>query len=199
MLRRSSLLPAWASLAAGLVAIAAPFLVQSTLFDPPWLLWLGLGEALPNTVDWRPLLPWAGVVLLGLGIARLPGALAWLTSPVRWRARSAPSRAACFAGQHSLAIYLLHQLILYPPGLGGGRFGLIAPVPPPNADMSGFLSSCQHACVAEGRAADDCATGCGCVADAIGRSGDADRLATLTPSAGPSSSGSPTPAWGGEA
>ena len=65
--------PAWASLAIGLAAIAAPLLVRSTLFDPPWLLWIGLGEALPNTLDWRPLLPWAGVVFLGLGVARLAG------------------------------------------------------------------------------------------------------------------------------
>ena len=49
----------------------APLLIRSTLFDPPWLLWIGLGEALPNTLDWRPLLPWAGVVFLGLG-ARAP-------------------------------------------------------------------------------------------------------------------------------
>jgi len=62
--------PAWVSLAVGLAAIVAPILVHSRLFDPPWLLWLGLGEALPNTVDWRPLLPWAGVVLVGLGVAR---------------------------------------------------------------------------------------------------------------------------------
>ena len=64
--------PAWASLAMGFAAIAAPWLGRSTLFDPPWLLWLGLGEALPNTLDWRPLLPWAGVVFLGLGLTRLP-------------------------------------------------------------------------------------------------------------------------------
>jgi uncharacterized membrane protein len=174
-------LPAWASLAAGLIAIAAPFIVQSTLFDPPWLLWIGLGEALPNTIDWYPLLPWAGVVLLGLGIARLPGALPRLTSSARWRAKSAPSRAACLAGRHSLAIYLLHQLILFPLVWAVAASGLIATVPAPRADMSGFLSSCQRACVAEGRAASDCATGCQCVADAIGRSGDADRLATVTP------------------
>ena len=67
--------PAWASLAIGLAAIVAPFFIRSTLFDPPWLLWIGLGEALPNTLDWRPLLPWAGVVFLGLGAARLPGVM----------------------------------------------------------------------------------------------------------------------------
>ena len=64
---RSLRAPAWAILAVGLAAIVAPSLVHSTLFDPPWLLWLGLGEALPNTLDWRPLLPWAGVVFVGLG------------------------------------------------------------------------------------------------------------------------------------
>ncbi|HEY1454769.1 MAG TPA: heparan-alpha-glucosaminide N-acetyltransferase [Roseiarcus sp.] len=168
--------PAWASLAAGLAAIAAPFVVHSTLFDPPWLLWLGLGEALPNTLDWYPLLPWAGVVFLGLSLARTPGAIAGLTSPKRRRAKSAMSRAVCFAGRHSLPIYLLHQPILI-----GLLYALTAWGPlAPKADMSGFLSSCERACVAEGRAASGCATGCHCVADAIERSGDADRLATLS-------------------
>jgi uncharacterized membrane protein len=168
--------PAWASLAAGLVAIAAPFVVHSTLFDPPWLLWLGLGEALPNTLDWYPLLPWAGVVFLGLSLARTPGALGRLTSPERWRAASGMSRAVCFAGRHSLPVYLLHQPILI-----GLLYALTAWAPlAPKADMSGFLSSCERACVAEGRAASECATGCHCVADAVERSGDADRLATLS-------------------
>ena len=87
--------PAWASLAAGLAAIAAPFAGPFDAVRSAWLLWIGLGEALPNTIDWHPLLPWAGVVLLGLGIARLPAPFAWLTSPSagarspRRRARSA--------------------------------------------------------------------------------------------------------------
>ena len=145
------------------------------LFDPPWLLWLGLGEALPNTVDWRPLLPWAGVVFLGLGVARAPGVMARLTSPKRWRAASAPWRAICFAGRHSLPIYLVHQPILIGIVYALTAWGGLAPKP----DDSAFLAECQRACVAKGRAAADCETSCRCVADAIGRSGEADRLATL--------------------
>jgi uncharacterized membrane protein len=167
--------PAWASLAGGLAAIAAPFLVHSTLFDPPWLMWLGLGEALPNTLDWRPLLPWAGVVFLGLGLARAPGVMAWLTSPKRWRAASRASRAICLAGRHSLPIYLVHQPLLIGLLTALTAWGPLAP----KADDTAFLSSCQHACVEKGRAAAECATGCQCVADAIERSGDADRLATV--------------------
>jgi uncharacterized membrane protein len=167
--------PAWASLAVGLAAIAAPWLVHSTLFDPPWLLWLGLGQAFPNTLDWRPLLPWAGVVFLGLGVARTPGALARLTLRERWRATSAPARAACFAGRHSLPIYLVHQPILIGLLTALTASGGLAPKP----DNGGFLAECQRACVAKGRAAAECDTSCQCVADAIERSGDADRLTTL--------------------
>src|SRR3984885_1063487 len=169
--------PAWASLAIGLAAIAAPWLGRSTLFDSPWVLWFGLGEALPNTLDWRPLLPWAGVVFLGLGAARLPGVLTWLKRPDRWRAESAPARWIGFAGCHSLPIYLVHQPILIGLLAALTAWGPLAP----KADRSAFLASCQRACVAEGRAAEECATGCRCVADAVDRSGDADRLATVTP------------------
>ena len=168
--------PAWASLAMGFAAIAAPWLGRSALFDPAWLLWLGLGEALPNTLDWRPFLPWAGVVFLGLGVAQLPGVLEGLTSPKRWRAGS-PSRAICFAGRHSLPIYLVHQPILIGLLAALTAWGPLASKP----DMSGFLASCQHACVAKGRLADECETGCRCVADAVASSGDADRLDRLPP------------------
>ena len=169
--------PAWASLAVGLAAIAAPFLFRSTLFDPPWLLWLGLGEALPNTVDWYPLLPWAGVVFLGLALARTDGAIRKLTSPERWRAASSAARATCFAGRHSLPIYLVHQPVFFGLFYALTAWGPLAPKP----DISGFLSSCQHACAAKGRRADECATGCKCVADAVERSGDAERLAAVSP------------------
>jgi uncharacterized membrane protein len=167
--------PGRASLAIGLAALAAPFLVHSKLFDPPWLLWLGLGEALPNTLDWRPLLPWAGVVFVGLGVARMPGVLPRLTSPKRWRAASGPSRVLCFAGRHSLPIYLVHQPILIGLLTALTAFGGLAPKP----DLSSFLAECERACEAKGRATGECDTACRCVADAIERSGEADRLATL--------------------
>jgi uncharacterized membrane protein len=169
--------PAWASFAIGLAAIAAPFLIRSPLFDPPWLLWLGLGEALPSTLDWRPLLPWAGLVFMGLGAARLPGVMERLTAPERWRAAAGPARALCFAGRHSLPIYLVHQPILIGLLMGLTAWGPLAPKP----DMRTFLAACERACVAGRAAAAECETGCRCVADAVEQSGDADRLETITP------------------
>jgi uncharacterized membrane protein len=107
----------------------------------------------------------------------LPGVLKWLKRPDRWRAKSAPARAIGFAGRHSLPIYLVHQPILIGLLAALTTWGPLAPKP----DMTGFLASCQRACVAEGRPAPECEMGCRCVADAVVRSGDADRLESLAP------------------
>jgi uncharacterized membrane protein len=168
--------PAWASLLIGALAIAIPFFVHSKLFDPPALMWLGLGEALPNTLDWRPLFPWAGIVFLGLGVARLPGMIDRLASPNRFRATSAPARALCLAGRRSLPIYLVHQPILMGLVAAVAAIGLVPAAPPPKPDYSAFLASCQRACIAGGRTADDCEGSCRCVVDVIERSGEAERL-----------------------
>jgi uncharacterized membrane protein len=168
--------PASASLLVGALAIAIPFFVHSTLFDPPALMWLGLGDALPNTLDWRPLFPWAGIVFLGLGVARLPGVIDRLASPERWRAASPSPRALCFAGRHSLPIYLVHQPILIGLVAAVAATGLVPAAPPPQPDYRAFLASCERACTAGGRTADDCEGSCRCVADVIERSGEAERL-----------------------
>ncbi len=160
---------------AGALAVALPFFVHSSFFDPPALLWLGVGEALPNTVDWYPLLPWAGATLIGLGVAKFPPVMTRLTSPARWRAVSKPARALSFAGRHSLAIYLIHQPVLI--GLVAAAVWLGAPtVPEPKPDPAAFVAACTRACVAAGRAEPDCDSSCRCVRDAIDHSGYAGKL-----------------------
>jgi uncharacterized membrane protein len=171
--------PAAVGIAAGAALVALPFFVQSTAFDSPALLWLGLGQALPNTVDWYPLTPWAGVTLLGLGVTRAPGVMPWLTRPRRWRARSAFAAAIGVGGRHSLAIYLLHQ-----PVLGGlvwavAASGILAPAPP-QGDRHAFLGDCRLACVAGGRSADDGGASCNCV-DAVERSSETMPIGRTSP------------------
>ncbi len=80
-------------------------------FDPrPWN-WIGLMTHKPATEDYVPLVPWFGVVLLGLFAAQ------WLTRRGRLAADREPAwvrraRLLPLAGRHSLLIYMLHQPLL---------------------------------------------------------------------------------------
>lgn len=111
----------------GLAVLALPWMVLAGLavavvladrmlgFDalnPLWLVWTGLGTAQPWTMDFVPVFPWLGAFLAGMAAARLASRLGlW----ARLAAAPAPApwlRRLAWPGQHSLAIYLLHQPIL---------------------------------------------------------------------------------------
>lgn len=101
--------PKW--LLAGLVA--AILMISRTsvaAFSSPVWLWTGLGAGPPpDMLDYAPLFPWLGVFLLGLLTARM------FNSRLRYCPRSPGPIAQWLAwpGRHSLAIYLLHQPVLF--------------------------------------------------------------------------------------
>lgn len=90
------------NLAAGLACVLAGLYLQTLVFDFPWFLWLGLQPAQFYTFDYFPLLPWFGIVLIGMFF----GAFYIGKKP-----KQAPKFAApvSFLGRHSFLIYLLHQ------------------------------------------------------------------------------------------
>lgn len=74
--------------------------------DSRWLYGLGVVTHKPATEDYVPLLPWLGVVLLGIGAAQaLPRAM--LARPA-----GALGRRLAWLGRWSLAYYMVHQLVL---------------------------------------------------------------------------------------
>ena len=84
--------------------------------DPRYLNWIGLTTHKPPTEDYVPLLPWLGVVLLGMALGtRL--ASTPVTPPLP---TSRPGKGLAWMGRHSLLIYLLHQPLLM------GLLGLLA-------------------------------------------------------------------------
>jgi uncharacterized membrane protein len=153
--------PAWAALAAGALALAAPPMIASQAFNVPALIWLGLGTVAPPTLDWRPLLPWAGVVLIGLALGRLalPRLTHWPWT--RWRPAASPGRALEFAGRHSLVVYLVHQPILFACLFALANLSGVAA----HRDRETYLATCPPACVANGGEIATCAKACACVAD----------------------------------
>ena len=90
--------PLWLILAAAVVFLAGPHFLTSPFFDAPAWYWLGLSPNPPPTVDYVPVFPWFGVVLLGVAAGRLilanPDVPLW-----RWPAdgRSAARPVVCRA------------------------------------------------------------------------------------------------------
>lgn len=105
----------WINLVAGIGLIVFGLIYQSELFNQPWLQWIGLMTYKPVTEDYVPLLPWFGVVLLGVFSGKAIYERGPIPAFARWRPARAPGEILTWAGRHSLMIYLLHQPVL----LGG--------------------------------------------------------------------------------
>jgi len=96
----------------GIIFIVSGFVLAQFTVNYPWLLWLGLKPAEFVTVDYFPLLPWLGVVSLGLfaGKTLYPDYKRRFHIPDL--SKNQFTGIFSFLGQHSLLIYLLHQPIL---------------------------------------------------------------------------------------
>ena len=101
--------PAPLTLAVGLAFMAASFYLPDwAQWNHPALRWIGLQTQPTLTVDLEPLFPWFGPFLLGLGTGQLLGTFWPRLQPPQTRL----SGALAWPGQHSLAIYLIHQPVL---------------------------------------------------------------------------------------
>lgn len=183
-------LPWPAALVAGVLFFAAPHVLASPVFNSDWLQWLGLSTTEPYTQDWRPFLPWAGAMLMGVGagrliVRRLYGEKAGVAEqpvetsveagqPPAWLTRQAlqpipfPVRAEkgwlSLAGRNSLLIYLIHQPVLF-----AVFTGLLMVAPPPET-ASDFVAECVRSCRAEGAEDGFCRSACVCTAEEATRS-----------------------------
>ncbi len=100
--------PAWlVALAASGFLLAGPVLASDIFNGFTWY-WLGLSTLVPPSVDYIPIFPWFGAMLLGVLAGK------WLSSqPIRpCQPSNAPLRWLTAAGRWSLAIYLIHQPVL---------------------------------------------------------------------------------------
>jgi uncharacterized membrane protein len=107
ILARSLLRFRWLNLVLGIAFICAGVYLGTMIFSFPWLIPLGFRPTGFYTLDYLPIFPWFGIVLLGLFVGntlykkKISG-----TDPPN------PAKPVCFLGRHSLFIYLLHQPVL---------------------------------------------------------------------------------------
>jgi uncharacterized membrane protein len=96
----------------GLLVILIGLFLQSQSVGYPWLLWLGLSPVGFYSLDYLPLFPWFGVVLLGIAVGDIfyRGYKRWISLPEL--SSSYAVKPLAFMGKNSLIIYLIHQPIL---------------------------------------------------------------------------------------
>ena len=143
--------PVWLLLVLSVAALAAPVWLRTGSTEGPVWWWLGLSGTLPQTLDYRPVLPWLGVVLLGLAFGRAVPIRTYPSRADRW------PRGFAKVGRHSLVIYLVHQPVMF------GILTLINLSGGPATEPS-FLQACQTQCQATGAGAEGCHSACLCAA-----------------------------------
>ena len=161
--------PWWLVAPLSALALSAPMVFATQSLDGPMWWWLGLGTVEPRSNDWRPFLPWFGVVLTGTLMARLalarelPG---WLTS---WRAGTGASRALVWGGRHSLLVYLVHQPVFIAIVFLLARAVGPDPEAMPQGMNDPFVTSCTAQCTAANGQPDVCLSVCTCISTEIRR------------------------------
>jgi uncharacterized membrane protein len=100
------------NLGMGLIFIITGFYLNSFSFNFSWLLWLGFIPQNLNTVDYFPLLPWLGMVSIGI----FTGSILYRNYKRKYQIPDLNSNLTVkiftFMGRHSLIIYFIHQPIL---------------------------------------------------------------------------------------
>ena len=118
-----------AGLAVGALAVALGMHFGSMPVIRPWAVLPLVGPPATTQLDYFPLLPWAGVMLIGvfLGQSLYPGGRRRLSLPEgqHWLGL----RQLVWLGQRSLLIYLAHQPVLLALLTLVGYLGLIVPGP----------------------------------------------------------------------
>jgi len=100
------------NLVLGLVFIFLGLFLKTFTVDFYWLAWLGFKPITFYTVDYYPLLPWFGVVLIGIFLGNSLYREGKRRYDVKDHSMVKIVSFFCFLGRHSLIIYLVHQPIL---------------------------------------------------------------------------------------
>ncbi|MFP4171119.1 MAG: heparan-alpha-glucosaminide N-acetyltransferase [Methanomassiliicoccales archaeon] len=100
------------NLALGVALVLAGVAVSGIRVEDPYLIWMGLRPSGFHTADYFPLLPWFGVVLLGVFTGNTLYSNHRRGFSLPDLSRYLPVRSLCGLGRYSLMIYLVHQPLL---------------------------------------------------------------------------------------
>jgi uncharacterized membrane protein len=100
------------NLVLGLSIISIGLFLKQVSATFPWLLWLGVRPEHFYTLDYFPLIPWFGVVLIGVFLGNSLYTNYTRNFALHDFSELSPVQFLGFLGRHSLVIYLIHQPLL---------------------------------------------------------------------------------------
>jgi uncharacterized membrane protein len=102
----------YSNLFLGVIFVIIGFLLYDFAFDFYWLVWLGFKPFRFYTIDYFPILPWFGVILIGIFLGNSLYVKKKRTYKIKDLTGNVIVRVLMFLGRHSLIIYFLHHIIL---------------------------------------------------------------------------------------
>jgi uncharacterized membrane protein len=95
----------------GLIAVGIGLILRNIWLDFPWLVILGLKFRGINTIDYFPVFPWLGVILIGLFVGNrlYQNGKRRFAIPEKFPLKEVLS----FLGRHSLMIYFIHAIVIF--------------------------------------------------------------------------------------
>jgi uncharacterized membrane protein len=102
----------WLCLILGLALLIVGSYVNRQTALHPWLIWLGINQIGRSMADWYPVLPWFGMMLIGLWLGHTlykGGERQFILFDL---SHAPVIRPLAFLGRHSLLIYVVHQPVL---------------------------------------------------------------------------------------
>ena len=96
----------------GLAVILLGLYIQQLDVDSLWLIWVGLAPRDFVSLDYTPLFPWFGMVLIGVAVGGLLYQDLERRFPLPDISARPLVRGLTFLGRNSLAIYIIHQPLL---------------------------------------------------------------------------------------
>jgi len=104
----------WMNLVLGVGLLIVGYRVQSDIFDHPLLQWIGMTSIQFSADDYAPLLPWFGLVLIGIFLGQiLFNEQKQLVYLYQWKAQHWFSKLLSWAGRYSIHLYFFHFQFFY--------------------------------------------------------------------------------------
>ncbi|MCD6108701.1 MAG: DUF1624 domain-containing protein [Thermoplasmata archaeon] len=100
------------NLITGVFFILLGLFISNFYVEYPWLIWLGVKTTNFYTFDYFPVLPWFGVVLIGIFLGNIFYPNYKRSFKLPDLSKNLMVKHLCFLGRHSLRVYLIHQPVL---------------------------------------------------------------------------------------